>query len=143
MKQGFWGSPGTGGGAGTITSVNGQVGPAVVLTLDDVMSYAQADCLDNATEVIGIGSATANELYEIMYAVELNVSGKKRLGKISLGYDSSIIFDDESYFQGVDISGLDIQPSFSGGNLRLEVTLLAVGENSKFRYSVRKINQIV
>lgn len=137
------------GGTGGVQSVNGDTGPAVVITAASIGAESstptQVDCLDNATEQIVIGTTAANEKYEISYVLKLNVSGKKRTGKAILSYDpvDGVIFDDHYEFITDEISGLDISGNESGGNLRIAVDLNSVGENSKFRYTTKVITPVV
>jgi hypothetical protein len=139
-----------GSASGTITDVNGQTGPSVNLTADDVgavsASNYQEACPDNTTTQVVIGPYASVEKYVVEYVLKLNVSGKKHIGKIELGYDAdegAVMFDNEEGFVNSEISGLTIDGNESGGNLRISVGMNLVGENAKFRYTVSKIDQTV
>ena len=136
--------PGQGGSG--VQSVNGNTGPNVTLTASDVGAMSavesQADCYDNSTNIIPIISYGAGEVFTLIYCLKLNISGKERIGKITLGYDSAVIFEEEFAYQGLDIDGVDISADENAGTLRIIVDLNSVGEDTKFRYSLSKLTSI-
>ena len=140
--------PGTGGssGGGSVSSVNGQTGN-VILTPESIGAQTaeavQVNCLDNATAQIIVGSVAAESVLSLTYCLKLNVSGKERNGLIRIGYDGSIIFDDEYSYNGSDIVGVDISANENAGDLRIAVDLTSVGEDTKFRYVLNKLTAIV
>jgi hypothetical protein len=134
------------GGSGTITSVNGQTGPAVVLTAADVGAQsaveAQSACPDNTITIVPIVAHSTGEVFVLSYSLKLNISGKERIGRIMIGFDSAIIFEDEYAHNGADIDGIDISADENAGSLRIIVDLNSVGEDTKFRYSLSKLTSI-
>lgn len=105
---------------------------------------AQVDCDDNDTERVVIGD-DVDVKYTIDYVLQLNVSGKKITGSIILGYDSdeaALLFDEEREFVNVDLPVV-ITPFEDSGDIGLDVELDTVGENAKFRYTIRRITAVV
>lgn len=109
------------------------------VTLSVGTTEIQVDCLDNATENIVIG--TQDTKYVIDFMLKSNVSSKKITGTIVLAYDGSLLFDEERQFSGVDLP-VTITPFNSAGNVGIDVALAALGENAKFKYSLRSITPI-
>ena len=162
------------GSGGAVESVNGQTGDVTLVKADiglgnvdntsdankpistaqqtaiDTVAETAGEqleevCNDNTTTVITIGETIDSEVYEIVFALVLAVSGKKIMGQITLGYDideGEVIFDEERIYFGDDLEGVEFEASENLGDLNLEVALTAVGENATLRYTVRKIGPI-
>lgn len=136
-------------GGGDVSTVNGQTGDVVItassLGLTDLSSladYREEVCNDNAQTDVEIGPAQ-NEVYAVLFALRLNVSGKKITGSVRIGYDDDLIFDVEYSYADGDISGIELLPKIELGVLYLTIGKTAVGENSTFKYSIMKITEIV
>jgi hypothetical protein len=94
------------------------------------------DVLDNATEIISLGAVSEIRQATIEYIFQLPLLNKQISGEITVSHDglTAAIIKHEYSYQNADIDGLTYGASISGGQLRLEITANAVGENGKFSF---------
>lgn len=95
------------------------------------------DVLDNSTEHVVLGQISDIRQATLEYTYQLPSLNKQITGTIIVSHDgtNAAIIKHEYSYQTTDISGLTYGASILSGNLRLDITNLAVGENAKFSYT--------
>ncbi len=85
--------------------------------------------LDNTTYNFVVGDITQDQAVIIDYMYHLPVGNKTQVGRVVLHHNGGSAEIEHAYgHMGVEISGFTLGASISGNNLRLDVTLAAIGE---------------
>lgn len=103
-----------------------------------VETYKQKDLTDNNTDYLILCDHTVFRASQLQYTLETSTTYQEGVF-IAQHNGSTVELDHAFNFKDPEITGITFSSDLSGGNMRLVIVTLAVGENPKMMYRITNI----